>query len=53
MLTDSVKFYAVLYYTHTYIYIPNPAINIDTRVNAAFRVDKPNAAKSYIDITDC
>jgi hypothetical protein len=35
------------------IYAPRPAVNIDTSVNAAFMADKLNAAKSYVDITDC
>ena len=34
-------------------YIPSPAINIDISVNVAFTTNKLNAAKSYIDITDC
>ena len=34
------------------IYIPSPAINIDTSVNVAFMAEKLNTAKSYVDITD-
>jgi len=33
--------------------IPSPGINIDTSVNAAFTGNRLNAAKSYVDITDC
>ena len=34
-------------------FIPSPAINIDTSVNAVFTGDKLNTAESYFDITDC
>ena len=30
--------------------LPSPAINIDASVNAAFTIDKLNAAKSYVDM---
>ena len=33
--------------------IPSAGINTDTSANAAFTGDKLNAAKSYIDSTDC
>ena len=33
--------------------IPSASINITASVNAAFTADKLNAAKSYVDITDC
>ena len=33
--------------------LPSHGINIDTNVNATFMADKLNAAKSYVDITDC
>ena len=35
------------------LFIPSPAINIDTSVNAAFMANKLNTAKSYFDINDC
>ena len=34
-------------------YIPSPAINTDTSVNAAFMGNKLNVTKSNVDITDC
>jgi hypothetical protein len=33
--------------------IPSHNVNIDTSVNAVFVSNKLNAAKNYVDITDC
>jgi hypothetical protein len=35
------------------VYIPSPAINIDTSENVALTGNKLNTAKSYVHITDC
>ena len=48
VLTKSVMLLKVIH-----LIIPRTSINIDTSVNAAFIADKMNAAKIYLDITDC